>query len=249
MLRLEVIGGIARLMIDRALKRNAMTTEMFERLPGLIAEAEAKKHVRAIVLTSARSGLFCAGADIAELAACARDPDARTANQTAINTAHHRLARADRPVIAFIDGDCVGAGCGLALACDIRVATVRARFGITPARLGLVFPMHDTKALVEQVGPGQAKRLLFTGGLIDAAEALRIGLIDQIADTPDDIVSAVATASPHSIRQAKAMIRSIQDGQTHDDAASLAMFFDAFDGPDFGEGVAAFADKRDPDFR
>ena len=248
-LRLEVIGGIARLLIDRPLKRNAMTTAMFAQLPALIAEAEAKKHVRAILLTSARAGMFCAGADIAELSAHAADDAWRADNQQAINTAQHRLARADRPVVAFIDGDCIGGGCGMALACDIRVATSRSRFGITPAKLGLVYPLHDTKLLVDLVGPGQAKRILFTGALLDAEEALRIGLVDLIADTPDEVLHAIAAASPHSHANTKAMIRRILDGQSEDDDTTRAMFADAFIGDDFREGVTAFLGKRGADFR
>lgn len=246
--RLEVQAGIARLILDRALKRNAMTTAMFEALPALVEQAEAKRHVRAVLLTSARSGLFCAGADIAELAAHAHDPAWRTANQQAINIAQFRLTRSTKPSLAFIDGDCVGAGCGLALACDLRVATLRARFGVTPAKLGLVYPFHDTKLLVDLVGPGAAKRILFTGELLTAEEALRIGLIDQIADHPDDMLASIAANSPRSLRESKAMIRRILDGQCADDAETLAMFADAFESADFREGVGAFLEKRDPDF-
>lgn len=248
-LKLEIRAGVAHLIIDRALKRNAMTTAMFEAIPDLIAEAEAKRHVRAIILQSSRAGLFCAGADIGELAANAHDPAWRQANQLAINRAQHKLARASRPTIAFIDGDCVGGGCGLALACDLRVATVRARFGITPAKLGLVYPLHDTKLLVDLVGPGAAKRILFTGELIGAEEALRIGLIDAVADTPEEFVAPLVVNSPHSIRQSKAMIRRILDGQSQDDETTLAMFADAFEGDDFSEGVAAFLEKRSADFK
>ena len=247
-LRLAIEGSVARLLIDRPLKRNAMTTAMFEALPALIAQADADPAVRVIVLTSARPRLFCAGADIAELAAHAGEPAWQRASQAAINRAQHDLARTAKPTIAFIDGDCIGGGCGLALACDIRIATMRARLGITPARLGLAYPLHDTKLLVDLVGPGQAKRILFTGLLIDAAEALRIGLVDIVADHPDEIVEAVATTSDHSHRQTKAIVRRILDGQADDDAATLAMFAEAFDGPDFREGVAAFLEKREAEF-
>ena len=249
MMRMEVIGGIARLLIDQPLKRNAMTTAMFESIPGLIAEAEAKKHVRAILLTSARAGMFCAGADIGELSANADSPDWRAANQSAINAAQIAIARADRPTIAFVDGDCVGGGCGMALACDIRVATLKARFGITPAKLGLVYPLHDTKLLVDLVGPGQAKRILYTGDLLTAEEALRIGLVDLIADHPDELLASITANSLHSQRQSKAIVRRILDGQAADDAETLAMFADAFEGRDFKEGVAAFLGKRKPDFK
>ncbi len=249
MIRLEVIGGIARLLIDRPLKRNAMTTAMFAQLPDLIAEAEAKRHVRAIVLTSARMGMFCAGADIAELSAHADDIAWRAANQDAINIAQAALVRADRPTVAFVDGDCVGGGCGMALACDIRVATTRARFGITPARLGLVYPLHDTKLLVDLVGPGQARRILYTGDLLGAEEALRIGLIDLVADHPDDLLASMTANSLHSQRQSKAIVQRVLDGQTADDADTLAMFAHAFEGRDFHEGVSAFLGKRKADFK
>jgi enoyl-CoA hydratase/carnithine racemase len=246
---MEVIGGIARLLIDQPLKRNAMTTAMFEEIPGLLAAAEGKKHVRAILLTSARAGLFCAGADISELSANADNPDWRAANQAAINAAQSALARTDRPTVAFVDGDCVGGGCGMALACDIRVGTLKARFGITPAKLGLVYPLHDTKLLIDLVGPGQAKRILYTGDLLTADEALRIGLIDIIADHPDELLSGITANSLHSQRQIKTIVRRILDGQAEDDPETLAMFAQAFEEPDFSEGVAAFLGKRRPDFK
>lgn len=248
-MRMEVIGGVARLLIDRPLKRNAMTTEMFAAIPGLLAEAAGKRHVRAILLTSARPGLFCAGADIGELSANAHDPAWRAANQGAINAAQFALARVDRPTVAFVDGDCVGGGCGMALACDVRVATLRGRFGITPAKLGLVYPLHDTKLLVDLVGPGQAKRILYTGDLIGAEEALRIGLVDQIADHPDELLAQMIAASPHSHRQSKAIVQRILDGQADDDDETRRIFADAFEGDDFREGVDAFLAKRKAEFR
>jgi len=248
-LRLQRDGAVAGLLIDRAPKRNAFTQAMWDALPGLLAEAMDDPAVRLLVLQSAEPGIFCAGADIGELLDRSGDADWRAANQAAIARAQHELARAPKPVIAFVDGDCVGGGCGLALACDLRVATPRARFGITPAKLGLVYPLHDTKLLVDLVGPSQAKRMLFTGHLIDAEEALRIGLIDLIADTPDDLIAAIAAASSHSARETKTMIRRILDGQSDDDAETTAIFAEAFTLPDFHEGVRAFVEKRKPEFK
>ena len=240
---------LARLRIDRAAKRNAFTQEMWEALPGLLVRAMADDAIRVLLLESATPGMFCAGADISELLDKSADPDWRAANQAAINRAQYELTRAPKPTVAFVDGDCVGGGCGLALACDLRIATARARFGITPAKLGLVYPLHDTKLLVDLVGPSQAKRILFTGALLSADEALRIGLIDQIADSPHPIVEAIAAVSPHSTREAKAMVRRVLDGQADDDDETRAIFADAFTLPDFEEGVRAFTEKRKPVFR
>lgn len=247
-LRLENHGPIAHLIIDRAAKRNAFNQAMWDALPGLVAQAMADPSVRVLVLQSAEPGIFCAGADISELSTNATNPDWLLANQTAINRAQYDLTRAAKPTVALIDGDCVGGGCGLALACDLRVGNARSRFGITPAKLGLVYPLHDTKLLVDLVGPANAKRILFTGTLIDAVEALRIGLIDIIADNADDLIGSVTSVSGHSQRESKAMIRRVLDGQVADDDLTRTIFADAFAGPDFREGVDAFLTKRKPDF-
>lgn len=248
-LRLETHGRIAHLVIDRAAKRNAIDQAMWEAFPGLIGQAMADDAVRVLVLRAAQPGAFSAGADIAEFAAGARDPDWRVKNQTAIVAAQTTLSRAPKPTVAFVEGDCVGGGCGLAIACDLRVATSAARFGITPAKLGLVYSLHDTKLLVDLVGPAQAKRVLFTGGLIDATEAHRIGLVDLFDADPFALADTIAANSPHTARETKAMVRRILNGQTHDDATTSALFGEAFTLPDFAEGVAAFLEKRKPNFR
>jgi enoyl-CoA hydratase/carnithine racemase len=163
--------------------------------------------------------------------------------------AQHDLARFPLPTVAFVEGDAVGGGCGITLACDLRVATPAARFGITPAKLGLVYPLHDVKLLTDLVGPGQAKRMLFTGALIDAAEALRIGLVEAVADSPDGFVEAILAASRHSTKAIKQFVRRVLDGQAADDAETLAVFAAAFTGTDFAEGTSAFVAKRKPEFR
>ena len=248
-LTLETSGQVAHIRIDRAAKRNAFDQAMWLQVPVLLGQAEADPGVRLIILQSATPGVFCAGADIAELSANAHNPEWRAANQSAINAAQHALTRTVHPTIAVIDGDCIGGGCGLAMACDLRVATERARFGITPAKLGLVYPLHDTKLLVDLVGPAKAKEMLFTGQLIDAAEAQRIGLITQITENADALIAVMLGASGHSQREAKAAIRRILDGQCDDDADSLARFAEAFTGADFREGVAAFLAKRKANFQ
>lgn len=251
-LRLEQDGPVARLLIDRPDRRNAMTQTMWEHLPHLVRQAMADDAIRVLILASATPGLFCAGADIHEFAACSADPDWRVANQAAIRASQYALAHAQKPVIAAIDGDCVGGGCGLAIACDLRIASPAARLGITPAKLGIVYSLFDTKLLVDLVGPARAKRILFTGALHGADEALAIGLIEEIAPDPltaaDTLARTIAANARHSVRASKAIVRRILEGQADDDATTLALFRDAFTLPDFAEGVAAFRAKRRPDF-
>lgn len=251
-LRLEKHGAIARLLIDRPERRNAMTQAMWETLPALVDDAMADDRVRVLILGSAAPAMFCAGADIGEFARYSGDADWRIANQAAIRASQYALAHAAKPVIAAIEGDCVGGGCGLAIACDLRITAPGARLGITPAKLGIVYSLFDTKLLVDLVGPARAKRILLTGALHNAQDALAIGLVDDIADDPmtaaEALAHTIAANAQHSVRSSKAIIRRILDGQPDDDTETLAMFRDAFTLPDFAEGVAAFRDKRRPVF-
>lgn len=247
-LRLERDGAVARLLIDRPDKRNAFNLAMWQRLPQLLAEADADPACRVLVVKSADGGAFCAGADIAELLANKDDAGWRAGNQQAINRAQFELTRFRLPTVAMIEGDCIGGGCGIALACDMRVAARQARFGITPAKLGLVYPLHDVKLLVDLVGPGQARRMLFTGMLLGAEEARAIGLVEDLAESEAALVAQLLAASPFSTQAIKGFVRSVLDGQVADDAESLRVFASAFDGADFREGTTAFVEKRKPLF-
>ena len=248
-LKLEKSGPIARLLIDRHEARNAINMAMWETFPGLIAEAVEDPAIRVLELRAADgAGAFSAGADIKEMLANAADMGWRDANQAEINRTQRELARAEIPTVAFIDGDCIGGGCGLALACDIRIATKRARFGITPGKLGLVYPLHDVKLLTDLVGPGQARRIPYTAELLDSAEALRIGLVDQIADSSDALIDAILATSSYSAIENKRFVRRVLDGQAEDDAHTLGIFAAAFTREDFAEGSKAFIEKRKPEF-
>ena len=252
-LHLDIGGGIARLRIDRPARRNAMNQSMWQAFPGLVDEAMANPAVRLLIVESAHAGAFCAGADIAEFALSSADPDWRKANNTAIHATQSTLRHAPKPTLAAIDGDCIGGGCVIALACDMRIASPRARFGVTPAKLGLVYPFDDTKALVDLVGPGQARRLLYTAMLVDAAEALRIGLVEQVADDLNVAVAAHAAAilatSGHTQRATKKIVARILAGDTDAERSTAGQFDSAFEGSDFTEGVAAFLAKRPAEFR
>ncbi len=252
-LRLETDGGIARILLDRPDKRNAMTQAMWETLPVLVDRAMADPNVRLLIVRSANPGAFCAGADIGEFAASAQGPEWRARNNAAIRLTQITLARAPKPTIAAIDGDCIGGGLGLALACDIRIASRATRMGMTPAKLGLTYPLHDTKLLVDLVGPSVARLMLYTAQIFDAEAAQRMGLVTILATDLETELAALTTqmlaVSSATQRSAKAIVGRILAGASDDDEATAGQFDEAFTGADFEEGVAAFLAKRKPVFR
>ncbi|MQY05647.1 enoyl-CoA hydratase/isomerase family protein [Actinomadura macrotermitis] len=244
-LRREIAGGIATITIDRPGKRNAMTADMWRALPPLLDGLAADPAVRALVLTGA-GGDFCAGADIGELAAINRPDDGHLST-----AAEEALAAFPKPTIAAIEGFCVGGGCQLALACDLRFAASGARFGITPAKLGIVYPASATARLVRQTGASAAKYLLFSADLVDAAHALRIGLVDETA--PDvharvaEFAATLATRSLLTQRAAKDIVDAIAAGEPVE-AKVRGWLDEVTAGGDVAEGVAAFLERRPPSF-
>lgn len=251
---LKVEPPIARLQLDRGLRKNAITQAMWSTLPVLLMELASKEDVKTLILEARHPGIFSAGADITEFRDIAQDPQRRLDNAAAIRDAVKALQTFPKPVIAKIEGDCIGGGCSLILACDMRFSTADARFGITPARLGLVYNVQDTKALIDLIGPAQAKYLLFSARLIEAMEARRIGLLndvlasEDIARVVDELAHQLASLSQHSIRTMKTMIARIARGQSEDDEESKALFQNCYDGADYKEGVDAFLEKRAPHF-
>jgi len=252
---LEKDGAIGRLVLNRPDKRNAMSEAMWSSIPLAVAQLDADPDVRVIIVCSSSDKAFSAGADIAELEQIAGSPERQESNRQAIRDAQRTLALAKKPTIAQVSGACMGGGCGIAIHCDMRFATNTARFGITPAKLGLIYPLNDTKQLMDLVGPAKAKSMLFTGRVVDAEEALRIGLVDELfpqeelAERTQSFAQQMAQVSQYSVRGIKQIIRLILDGQHDDDGVTAKMFKDAHSASDAAEGVRAFLEKRSPAFR
>ncbi|MCZ9347956.1 enoyl-CoA hydratase/isomerase family protein, partial [Streptomyces sp. TRM76130] len=183
-LPLRVTDAVATVAIHHPAKRNAMTAAMWRALPPLLDALAADPAVRALVLTG-EGATFCAGADISALA------DGPRETQRLAVDAEEALAAFPKPTLAAIRGHCVGGGVQLAAACDLRFAAEGALFGVTPARLGVVYPASATRRLASLVGPATTKYLLFSGELIDTGRALRTGLVDEVWPT-DGLAGRVA---------------------------------------------------------
>jgi enoyl-CoA hydratase/carnithine racemase len=243
MFTVDSIGRVARISLDRPRSRNAISLAHWSTLSATVADVAASG-ARVLIVRSASPGIFSSGADIGDLETLGADPAARARFRTDMAAAFDALAALPIATIAAIDGGCYGAAVALALACDVRIAGVEASFGITPAKVGIVYPKGDVARLKALVGPGQAARLLLSGTAIDADEALAIGLIEQRASSADDAALALAETNAANARSSIAGLKQILAG---DDEADR-LFEDAFGGADFREGVAAFRARRKPAF-
>jgi len=245
-------GPVATLTINRPDRLNALSYAMFARLPRLLAEAAAMDGIRVLVLRGAGRKSFSAGADISEFGTARTTPEQVGSYDQAVLAAEETLAAFPHPTLAAVHGYCYGGGCGLALACDIRFASPAARFAITPAKLGLVYPLRGTKRLVDLVGPSRAKLMLMSGADYDARQAQAFGLVDEVHDDLDaavrDFTALLATRSGVTQRAVKETVARILDGATHDDEAHTALRAAALASPDYAEGVAAFLERRPPKF-
>ncbi|WP_394693658.1 enoyl-CoA hydratase-related protein [Hyphobacterium sp.] len=246
-------GPIGELVLNRPHKRNALTRAMWQTLPRLLDEAMAEPDLRVLIVRG-EGGAFAAGADIGEFEDVYATPESADAFSAEVATALDALASFPLPTLAQIDGACIGAGCGIALACDIRYASAEAKFGITPAKLGLLYPLNDTRRLVDAVGQSIARDILFSARHLDAREAAATGLINACLPATDlevrtrEMARLIASRSRDSLRGLKSILDLIADGVHNDTAETRALFRQAFDSDDFSEGYRAFLEKRPPDF-
>ncbi|WP_411104510.1 enoyl-CoA hydratase/isomerase family protein [Streptomyces sp. cmx-4-9] len=234
-----VADGVATVVVHHPAKRNAMTAAMWRSLPRLLAELAADPGVRVLVLTGA-GPTFCAGADISSLTG-GEDPQALAV------AAEEALAAFPKPTLAAVRGFCVGGGSQLAAACDLRFAEEGASFGVTPARLGIVYPASSTRRLAALVGPAWTKYLLFSAELVDAATALRAGFLNELlpAGALDERVAAFTRTLTARSQLTQAAAKEFADGRTDRDGHWTA---EAAGSGDTAEGVAAFLERRAPRF-
>lgn len=236
----DIADGIATVVIRHPAKRNAMTPGMWQALPPLLDQLAADAEVRALVLTG-EGDTFCAGADITAL---------RPESPTGLaQSAEAALAAFPKPSLAAVRGYCVGGGCQLAAACDLRFAEDGARFGLTPARLGIIYPLESTRRLVDLVGPATAKYLLFSGELIDSARALRTGLVDEVLPVGrlDGRVAEFGRVLASGSRWTQEAAKEFATNPA-DPARVTYWTGRARDSGDTLEGIAAFQERRAPRF-
>jgi len=245
-------GSVAVLTIDRPEKRNAMTAAMWAALPGVLAPLAGDPGVRVLVVTGAGPS-FCAGADIADLLS-GSDPHDPMADVRRDNLAAQAALRDfPKPTVAMIRGHCIGGGVEIAACCDLRFADPTAVFGVTPAKVGIVYTPSSTKALIDLVGPAMTKYLLFSGELIDTPTALRAGLVDRVVPADDlevevhrfaDVLAGRSALSQRATKQVVADLSAGGDGE----AVVGRWYRETITAGELAEGVAAFGERRPPRF-
>ena len=241
-------------MLNRPEKLNALNQEIWTAIPQLTQRIEADSDIKVVIVRGTSSRAFSAGADIAEFETVHATPESAYAYEDKVREAYLALSALDRPTIAMVSGICFGGGCALALSCDIRYADETARFCIPPARLGLVYTLQETKQLTDLVGPSKAKEMLMGAKIIEAEEALQIGLAtrlftsDALARETQAYAEQLCALSQYTIRSVKKVVSQIEAGHCDDNDVTQSLALGAFSQVDYQEGRDAFLEKRPATF-
>ncbi|MBP2636691.1 MAG: Crotonyl-CoA hydratase [Firmicutes bacterium] len=245
--------GIARITLNRPKALNALNSELLSELNSLIDVIAADESVKVVILTGSGEKAFVAGADISEMqskSAIEGRSFAKFGQQV-----FNKLENLPQPVIAAINGFALGGGCELAMACDIRIASVKAKFGQPEVGLGIIPGFGGTQRLPRLIGKGRAKELLFTADIINAQEAYRLGLVNNVT-APEELLSVAQAMAENIMAKAEYAVKlckaAVNEGLDMDLDSGIAYEAEAFGicfaTADQKEGMTAFVEKRKPAF-
>jgi len=249
----DVEDGVCWITLNRPDKLNSIVPEMLDMIGEALEAAESNRDVRCVVITGAGERAFCAGADVSYLSGLSSSE----AEETISRKGHGvimKILRLSKPVVAAVNGYALGGGCELAAACDFRIASDKARFSQPEINLGLIPGWGGTQLLPRLVGATKAKEMLLTGAMMGAEEALQAGLVTKAvsADSFEEEVKAFAkslvSGPPVALAEVKKLVNLALDLEPGLDSEAEA-FGRVLSTADFREGVAAFKDKRKPEFR
>jgi enoyl-CoA hydratase/carnithine racemase len=254
-LKLEKKDAIAWITIDNQARRNAMSLAMWRELHRLVEQLDADPQIRVLVLKGAGEQAFVSGADISEFSQRA-DSEAETrAFGEAVEAAENALCQCSKPVIAMMQGICMGGGIGIAVSCDLRYCSADTRFRMPAARLGLGYALDSMRRIVNVLGNARTAELFYTARVFDGVEAARIGMVHQVVDagelasTVQQVAESMAANAPMSLKAAKLAIGALAN---HDEAAYSQVHqavAACYDSEDYTEGRTAFMEKRQAQFK
>ncbi|MGH7416297.1 MAG: enoyl-CoA hydratase [Candidatus Rokuibacteriota bacterium] len=256
-LLLEKDGPIGWITFNQPEKRNAVSQEMWQRMPECVRDLSADDAIRVVILRGAGDAAFVAGADISQFKDRRRNAADEEEYRRISGAGQEALTKLRKPLLAMIHGFCIGGGVSIAITCDLRIASDDARFGIPAARLGLGYHYHGMEKLMSLVGPAYTKELFFTARTdFSAQDALRMGLVNQVVPKAElerftrDYALTMSRNAPLTLRSAKASVEQLLRPSAERDLAMLdRLITDCFNSQDYQEGVRAFGEKRRPQFQ
>ena len=249
-------GQIGWLIFNNPARHNALSLDMWQGIADVLRAFGSNPNVRVAIMRGAGGKAFVSGADISEFDQHRANADQRATYGEVAGDANRELARFAKPLLALIEGYCIGGGLATALAADIRIATPDSRFGIPAAKLGLGYEYEGLAKLARIVGPSRARDIMFSARFMDAQEALAMGLINTIHERVDIETEVLAYAhriagnAPLTVAAAKAAVNAFERGSQSEEVARVRQLVDGcFNSEDYKEGRRAFREKRTPDFR
>lgn len=245
-------GSVATVTLDRAQKRNAMTLAMWQDLSALFHRLAAERDIRTIVLTGGET-CFSAGADIGEFDVVRGTPELARSYEDAVDRCCDAIASAPQVTIAVVRGACMGGGCSLALACDFRLAHDDAFFAIPAVRLSIVYSVSSIRRLLALTGLGFTRRFLFAGLRVNAQEALKRGLADEVSADPAgraiEMAAELGQSAPITVSSTKEVLNALVQGEQTAEEIAARHFRRAVLSDDYAEARKAFGEHRKPVFR
>ncbi|MBT4486482.1 MAG: enoyl-CoA hydratase [Rhodospirillaceae bacterium] len=249
-------NGVGWMIFNNPDRRNAVSLAMWEGVAEIMADFAADDDIRVAVMTGAGDRAFVSGADISEFAENRNSAESEARYSAATADAHKAMITFQKPLIAMIQGFCVGGGVAVSLAADIRIVADNSQFAVPAARLGLGYGFGGLKNLTQLVGPAMAKEIFFTARRFNAEEALAMGLVnrvvplDQLEATVAEYTAMIGENAPLTIRAAKAaVVEALKDPEKRNLERLEEQIAACFDSEDFAEGRTAFMEKRKPVFK
>jgi enoyl-CoA hydratase len=254
---MEKDGPLGWIIFNQPEKRNAVSQEMWQMVPDMVQDLEEDQDIRVIILRGAGDQAFVAGADISQFKDRRRNMEDEQEYRRISGRGSQSLSNIQKPLLAMIQGYCIGGGVGIAVTCDLRIASDDARFGVPAARLGLGYHYDGIEKLMHLIGPSNVLDIFFSARTdFSAAEALRMGLVNhvvprtELASFTRQYALRMAGNAPLTQRSAKTTVRELLRPPEMRDLAKLdKMIAECFNSEDYQEGVRAFSEKRRPAFK